>query len=99
MAELADPTPVWFVECMAPAEVRIARAAAREHDPAHVSDATAELVRDEHNAFDPLDEIAPDRHLALRTDRRTPGVLADLLALLDARLADERADRSIRLRV
>jgi uncharacterized protein len=99
MAELASPAPVWFVQCTAPAEVRIARAAARERDPARVSDATAELVRDEQDAFDPFDEIGPDRHLALRTDRRTPDVLADLLALLDARLADERANRSSRSRV
>ena len=99
MERLSDATRVWFVECVAPAEVRIARAAAREHDPARVSDATAELVRDEHDAFEPLDEIAPDRHLALRSDRRTSGVLADLLALLAARLADAGDDRSSRSQV
>jgi hypothetical protein len=36
--------------------------------------------------WEPLDEIAADAHLALRTDRRTEAVLADILGLLDERI-------------
>ena len=86
---LWDAARVWFVECVAPAEVRVARAATREHDLTQVSDATADLVRREHDTGEPLDEIAPDRHIGVRTDRPTTAILADVLALLDVRMADE----------
>jgi hypothetical protein len=39
--------------------------------------------------FEPLDEVAPDRHVQVRTDRDTRDVLDELEAALDARLARE----------
>jgi aminoglycoside phosphotransferase family enzyme/predicted kinase len=84
----ADPGPV-FVECRAPAAVMAERARRREAEPGHTSDATAEIAARQLEEFEPLDEVAPDRHVQLRTDRDTPDVVDELEAALDARLARE----------
>ena len=76
-----------FVECLAPAAVVAERAARRELEPARVSDATAEIAALQRAEFEPLDEVAPGAHLALRTDRPVDELLAELEAWLDARLA------------
>ena len=75
-----------FVECLAPAAVVAERAARREPDPDRVSDAT-EIAALQRAEFEPLDEVAPGAHLALRTDRPVDELLAELEAWLDARLA------------
>ena len=75
-----------FVECLAPAAVVAERAARRELDPERVSDATAEIAALQRAEFEPLDEVAPAEHLAMRTDRPVDELLAELEASLDARL-------------
>jgi aminoglycoside phosphotransferase family enzyme/predicted kinase len=79
--------PALFVECRAPAAVVAERAATREADPGRVSDATPAITAAQLAEFEPLDEVAPDRHLALRTDRPLDDLLDELEAALDARLA------------
>jgi aminoglycoside phosphotransferase family enzyme/predicted kinase len=76
-----------FIECTAPARVLAERAAARERDPARISDATAAVVRRELDAWSALDEVPPGAHIQLRTDRPVAAVIDDLTALLDERLA------------
>ena len=76
-----------FVECRAPRAVTEAWAAARESDPARTSDATAAIASAQRAEFAPLDEVPAGQHLAVRTDRRTQDVVADIEAWLDERLA------------
>jgi hypothetical protein len=75
-----------YVECRAPAEVVAERAARRESDPERVSDATPSIAARQLAEFDPLDEVPPEGHLALRTDRPLEVLLDELEAALDARL-------------
>lgn len=82
----ADAAPVWFVQCLAPARVLAQRAAARDQDPDRLSDASADIVARERDAFEPLDEVSAAAHLTLRTDRAPEAVIADLEALLNQRL-------------
>lgn len=84
----ADRAPATFVECLAPGSVLEERAQRRQHDPSPVSDATVEIVRRESRSWEPLDEVPPERHVAVRTDRRRADILADLTATLDARMTD-----------
>ena len=79
-----------FVECTAPAEVVAERAVRRELDPTRVSDATPAIAAHQRSAFEPLDEVAPDAHLLLRTDRPLDDVVAALEDWLDLRLAAGR---------
>lgn len=74
-----------FVECLAPAAVVAERAAARERDPARVSDAGGGLAERQRREFEPLDEVPAGRHLVLRTDRAVEEIADDVEALLDAR--------------
>jgi predicted kinase len=74
-----------FVECRAPAAVVAERAAERQSDPRRISDATPAIAAAQLAEFEPLDEVAPERHLALRTDRDVDEVLDELEAALDAR--------------
>lgn len=80
-------SPVTFVQCVSPAQVLALRALAREDDPGRISDAGADVVEHELGRFEPLDEVDPAHHFILRTDRDAEEVVADLLALLDLRLA------------
>jgi predicted kinase len=82
----AARAPVLFVECLAPAAVLAKRAAVRASDPARVSDADPQVVQDLLGDWDALDEVGPDEHLALRTDRPQEEVVGDVIALLDQRL-------------
>lgn len=86
-AALNTPAPVLFLECRAPREVLAKRAAQRDRDPRRVSDADQAVVLRELASWEPLDEVPGQAHIALRTDRATEEVLADLMALLDRRLA------------
>jgi aminoglycoside phosphotransferase family enzyme/predicted kinase len=79
-----------FVQCLAPVAVVAERAARRELDPERVSDATAEIAAQQRAEFEPLDEVAANAHLSLRTDRPLDEQLAELEAWLDARLAAVR---------
>jgi predicted kinase len=75
-----------FVECRAPATVVAEWAAEREREPGRVSDATPAIAATQLRDFEPLDEVAPEGHLALRTDRNVDEVLDELEAALDTRL-------------
>lgn len=86
-AAFAGAAPLLFVECQAPAAVLARRAAKRDREPGHVSDANLAVATRERSSWEPLDEVAPGAHLALRTDRRVEDTAVDLLALLDQRIA------------
>jgi hypothetical protein len=86
----AGALPTVFVECIVPAEVLSARAAARDREPARISDATADIVERERRAWEPLDEVPADAHVVLRADRPVEAAAADLTAVLDARLKARR---------
>lgn len=83
----ANAGEVTFVQCLAPADVLRERAAARQCEPGHISDADVGVVSRELARFQALDEVSPDAHLLVRTDRDGARAIADLLALLDERLA------------
>jgi hypothetical protein len=85
-AAFASAAPLLFVECRAPAAVLAQRAIRRDRDPARVSDADLRVVTREAASWDPLDEVAPQAHLTLRTDRRDEDIAADVLGLLDQRI-------------
>jgi predicted kinase len=78
-----------FVECIAPAAVVAERARRRELDPERVSDATPAIATRQRSEFEPLDQIAPDAHLALRTDRPRGELVGALEDWLDLSLAGE----------
>ena len=83
----AFPGNALYIECRTPAAMVAERAARRESDPDRVSDATPAIAARQLAEFEPLDEVSPDRHLALRTDRPLETLLDELEAGLDARLA------------
>ena len=76
-----------YVECRAPADVLEQRARQRQEDPRHVSDATPEIAAALGHDAEPLDEVEPDRHIELRTDRPTREIVAELETWLDERTA------------
>jgi aminoglycoside phosphotransferase family enzyme/predicted kinase len=83
-----SPAPI-FVECRAPAAVVAERARRLERDPHRVSDATTQIAVHQLAEFEPLDEVRPDRHVAVRTDRELNAIVDAVEAALDARLARE----------
>jgi predicted kinase len=83
----ANAGPLLYVECQAPAAVLVTRAMDRDRSSDRLSDADVSVVRRERSSWEPLDEVTPAAHVAIRTDRTTDAVLADLMALLDRRLA------------
>jgi uncharacterized protein len=83
----ATAAPKLYIECQAPLAVLAERARRRAADPHRVSDADATVALREQQAWEPLDEVPASRHLVLRTDRPVEETLADVLALLDGRLA------------
>ena len=82
----ADAAPLLFVECRAPARVLAERAALRDRQPRRLSDASLPVVMRESSTWEPLDELPPEAHLTLRSDRRVEAQLEDLRALLDRRI-------------
>ena len=78
-----------FVECTAPAVVVAERARRRELDPERVSDATGAIAALQRAEFEPLDEVAPDAHLMLRTDRSLSELVGALEDWLDLRVAGQ----------
>jgi len=87
-AMLDAPRRVVFIECQAPGPVLAQRAARREHDRARISDAGPAVVLREQRKWEPLDEVPASAHLTVRTDRPVEQITADVLALLDRRLAE-----------
>ncbi|MGZ4262227.1 MAG: bifunctional aminoglycoside phosphotransferase/ATP-binding protein [Solirubrobacteraceae bacterium] len=81
-----EAAPVLFVECRAPARVLAQRAAQRDRQPTRVSDASLSVVMREGSAWERLDELAPEAHVTLRSDRPVEAQLEDLRALLDRRI-------------
>ena len=78
-----------FVECIAPAAVVAERARRRELDPERVSDATPAIAARQRREFEPLDEVAAEAHLMLRTDRPRSELVGALEDWLDLRMARE----------
>ncbi len=91
----AEAAPLLFIECLTPKEIVARRAAARERDPARISDATLEVALREGERWEPLDEIPANAHLPLRTDRAIDAILTDVIALLDERLAAVREPSAV----
>ena len=87
-AALGAARQVVFIECQAPGPVLAQRAAQREHDRYRVSDASLAVVLREQRGWDALDEVPASAHLTVRTDRPVEQIIADVLALLDRRLAE-----------
>jgi aminoglycoside phosphotransferase family enzyme/predicted kinase len=83
---LGGAAPLLFIECQAPRSVRLERAARRQQLPERVSDADVAVVSREQRSWEPLDEVSPNAHVVLRTDRPGNEIVADALALLDRRL-------------
>lgn len=79
-------SPLVFVECVAPTEVRLERARAREEDPDRSRTQVWRSSRAERDSWEPLDELTSSQHLTLRTDRPVEAIAGDLAALLDQRL-------------
>jgi hypothetical protein len=75
---------VVFVQCEAPPEVP---RSAREHSERHGSGATIAVALREREHWEPLDEVPADAHLIIRSDRRVELIAADLMRMLDERLA------------
>ncbi len=87
-AALGAQPQVVFIECQAPGAVLAWRAAHREHDRDRVSDAGLAIVLRERSRWEPLDEVPASAHLTVRSDRPVEQITADVLALLDRRLAE-----------
>ena len=86
-AQLAADTPVRFVQCACPERLLETRARRRETDPARISDAGLDVVRAQRRSFEALDEVGPEAHFIVRTDRAIEQAADDVLALLDERVA------------
>jgi uncharacterized protein len=81
-----DAAPLLFVECVAPLQVLAERASHRDRQSRRVSDASVSIVARESSAWEPLDEVAAEAHITVRSDRRVEAQLEDLRALLDRRI-------------
>lgn len=86
----AHTAPTLFVECRAPAKVLAQRAAAREHKAGCVSDASLSVVMRERHAWEPLEEVAGEQHLVVRSDRPLDSIAAEVCTLLDLRIEQRR---------
>jgi predicted kinase len=84
--QMRSDAPMLIVECQAPQAVLEARARARAARPGAVSDAGVAVVRRQREDADPLDEVAPQIHLRLRSDRPPAQLVAEIADGLDRRL-------------
>jgi aminoglycoside phosphotransferase family enzyme/predicted kinase len=89
----ADAAPLLFVECCAPPAALVGRASRRSADPARIGGLTVAVAERERASWETLDEVGPDAHVTVRTDRSVDAVVADLLGLLDTRIGRLRAAR------
>jgi len=71
--------PLVFVECQAPTQVLVERAAERLDDVTAISDAGPEIAALQAREFEALTEVPPARHVVLRTTD-APDALVDRLA-------------------
>jgi aminoglycoside phosphotransferase family enzyme/predicted kinase len=83
----ADSAPAVFIECRAPRRVLLERAARRGHQPGRVSDALTPVVTRERLVWEPLEEVAPEAHVIVRSDRPHDAIVADIMAVLDRRMS------------
>ena len=96
-AAFGDAAPLLFVECRAPTRVLAERAAQRDRQPVRVSDASLSVVLREGLAWEQPEELPPEAHVMLRSDRPVEAQLEDLRALLDRRIGrlSTAADRTV----
>jgi uncharacterized protein len=82
------PTPVrvFFAQCMAPAEILVERARAREGQLGAISDAGPAIVERQLGEVEPLHEVPGYLRAELRTDRPVGEVVVELEARLDGLL-------------
>ncbi len=83
----AVTAPVLFARCEAPAGVLLERAASRAAGPPAPSDADPAIVERQLAAFEPLDEVAPERQSTVRTTRPLEAEVVDVEDLANRRLA------------
>ncbi len=83
----AHAAPLLFVECRVPAHVQVRWAAQRDRRPMRVSDASLAVASRERASWEPLDEVPAEAHVILRSDRPAEGLVADLVGLIDRRIA------------
>jgi predicted kinase len=79
--------PPLFLECAAPEAVLAERAAKRAQERDSVSDAGPAIVARQARELEPLDEVPPERHRLLRSDRPAGPVADSAEAWLDELLA------------
>jgi len=72
-----------FVECRVPTTLAVARARARVREPDRGSDAGPAIAARLRATWEPLDEVAPERHVTLRADRDVAIVADELEHELD----------------
>ena len=89
----SSPVPVFFAQCMAPAEVLLERAAAREGEPGAVSDAGPAIVERQLRELEPLREVPGYLRAELRTNRPLEEVVVELEAQLDRLLGGKPRKR------
>jgi aminoglycoside phosphotransferase family enzyme/predicted kinase len=82
-------TPL-VIECVAPAAVLLARAAARERMADRISDADAAVVAGQLGHFEPLDELPASNHALLRTDRPHAELVSEAALLVAQRATASR---------
>jgi hypothetical protein len=82
-----------WIQCEAPVETLLRRAAARERDPERISDADAAIAERQIDEWHSLTEVPAARHVTIATNQSRRAVLAALAQVLDERLrSSERVD-------
>ena len=84
--------PVLFVECRAPLDVLLARAKARDRDPARISDANDEIVASQHSQWQPLDEVQSHQRVVIDTTSAVAQIRAELTAAIQEFLIRTHAE-------
>ena len=79
------------VRCRVPVAVAVERARRRLREAGRVSDATPEIVAEQHRSFEALEELEPACVLELDTEQPLADQLVELTLALDDRLASCRA--------
>jgi hypothetical protein len=69
-----------LAECRLPDEVALARLAGREREGRSLSDGRVAIYPQQKAAFEPIDELAPERHLVLDTQRPAEALADQVLA-------------------
>jgi predicted kinase len=85
--DLGEHGPLLAIECVAPADVRIERAAARVRAGGAFSDAGPDVARELGQRFTPMAGLPGDARLAVDTQAPIDLQVDEVEAWLDARLA------------